>query len=340
MVPAGGVEGGPWYQDRLIERSDCRTPSVVGIGIAVWATELQAQWRIARIADVYHDSTNLDCGGLPVFGGRVLTLGLVDIETDHANPAVVALACDRSRGAERETRCFGTEVRRIDGRACGRGDGPHVAIPDAAVIVASVGGAACSRGGASGASCSPGRADAPSCSVGLPPRAGRSPSSARVLRRSDTASGGAGHALGAGRPSGSTGVTREAGRAPRCAGRTSAATTAPGGSHSSEEDGQRGQLHKNRTHTIGHSASDCPRMPYRTAATVYLETTLKKVPKAARDATPEPACRIWSRQSTCRVRGSDPSYSGSSCATTLARFTRQSGMGPRIASVGARSRTL
>jgi hypothetical protein len=69
-------------------------------------------------------------------------------------------------------------------------------------------------------------------------------------------------------------------------------------------------------------------MPYRTAATVHLETTLKKAPKAARDATPEPACRIWPRQSTCRVRDSDPAYSGSSCATTLARFTRQSGLGP------------
>jgi type I site-specific restriction-modification system R (restriction) subunit len=35
-----------------------------------------------------------------------------------------------------------------------------------------------------------------------------------------------------------------------------------------------------------------------------------------------------------------PSYSGSNRPTTPARFTRQSGMGPRIASVGARSRTL
>ena len=42
----------------------------------------------------------------------------------------------------------------------------------------------------------------------------------------------------------------------------------------------------------------------------------------------------------CVNKLANPVYGGSSCATTLARFVRQSGMGPRIASVGPRSSTL
>ena len=42
----------------------------------------------------------------------------------------------------------------------------------------------------------------------------------------------------------------------------------------------------------------------------------------------------------CVNKLANPVYGGSSCATTLASFPRQSGMGPRMASVGARSSTL